>query len=357
VQLRHTFPARQLYGDTYGYRSGLNPSMSRHLHRKVEMLRRLVQVDRGDIALDIGSNDGTLLAAYPADGPILVGFDPSAAKFANHYRPDVALVIDFFSADVFRARFGARKAKIITSIAMFYDLDAPQTFMNDVASVLAADGVWHFEQSYLPSMIEANSYDTICHEHIEYYAFRQIEWMTRKAGLRVIDVEKNGTNGGSFAVTVAHEESGLSANERGVESFRRAEAALELDAIEPWRALHERILKHRDELLEFFSRLRREKKTIVGYGASTKGNVLLQFCGITADMLPCIAEINEDKLGCCTPGTWIPIVSEEEARKMNPDYFLVLPWHFRDVITDRETEFRQHGGKLVFPLPKLEIVS
>jgi NDP-4-keto-2,6-dideoxyhexose 3-C-methyltransferase len=356
VQLRHTFPAGHLYGEMYGYRSGLNPAMVRHLHRKTEILKSLVQLGRDDLVLDIGSNDGTLLAAYPDGGPTLVGMDPSARKFRKYYRPDIQPVADFFSADKFRARFGDRKAKIITSIAMFYDLEQPQTFVDDIAAVLAADGLWHFEQSYLPSMIEANSYDTICHEHIEYYTLRQIDWMMRRVGLRIIEVQKNNTNGGSFAVTAAHEQSGFKANQ-DVDLFRLAEAALALDTMRPFEAFQQRVIRHREEIRAFFLQLQQQKKKIVGYGASTKGNVLLQFCGITPEMLPCIGEINEDKFGCVTPGTWIPILPEQEMRAMKPDYFFVLPWHFRAGIIEREAAFLAKGGKLVFPLPRLEALG
>jgi NDP-4-keto-2,6-dideoxyhexose 3-C-methyltransferase len=205
-------------------------------------------------------------------------------------------------------------------------------------------------------MLRTNSYDTICHEHIAYYTLRQLDWMTRRAGLRIVDVELNDINGGSFAVTVAKQQSAVQASS-SVEALASNEAAMELDKMGTYKAFLDRVTAHRKQLLAFFAELQREKKKIVGYGASTKGNVLLQFCGITPDMLPCIAEVNEDKLGCFTPGTWIPIVSERQARDMNPDYFFVLPWHFRNNITAREVSFRRHGGKLVFPLPKLDVVS
>lgn len=357
VQMRHTFAAETMYGETYGYRSGLNRSMVEHLHRKVDFLRGLARPSRRDVVLDIGSNDGTTLARYPADGPTLIGIDPSARKFQKYYRPDINLVVDFFSAEVYRRHFGERKAKIVTSIAMFYDLEDPQTFVNDVAAVLADDGVWHLEQSYLPSMLRTNSYDTACHEHIEYYALRQLRWMFDRAGLRIIDVQLNAINGGSFAVTVAKAQGPYPENRDAVEAVVRGEADLEIDTLRPFEEFWRRVLRHREELLEFFARLRRENRTIVGYGASTKGNVLLQFCGITPELLPCVAEVNQDKFGCFTPGTWIPIVEESQARNMQPDYFFVLPWHFHDAIVQREQAFRSRGGMLVFPLPTLEVVS
>jgi SAM-dependent methyltransferase len=357
VQLRHSFAAEEMYGETYGYRSGLNPSMVAHLNRKMAALCELARPSSHDLVLDIGSNDGTSLAFYPAQGPALVGIDPSAAKFRKYYRPDIKLIVDFFSAELFRKHFGERKAKIITSIAMFYDLEDPQAFVNGVSEVLADDGIWHLEQSYLPSMLETNSYDTACHEHIEYYSLRPLEWMLHQAGLRIIDIQLNATNGGSFAVTVAKEGSGRKPNKASLELLERKEAALALDNMEPYESFWRRVLKHREELLRFFDRVKREGRTIVGYGASTKGNVLLQFCGITSEMLPCIAEINEDKYGCVTPGSWIPIVSEAEARALKPDYLFVLPWHFRDSIIKRESSFLAQGGKIVFPLPQLDIVA
>jgi SAM-dependent methyltransferase len=357
VQLRYSFAAEAMYGATYGYRSSLNASMVDHLHRKVDALQQLVPVGPRDIVLDIGSNDGTLLSRYSSDGPMLIGIDPSAEKFQKYYRPDIALVVDFFSASTFLRYSKGRKAKIITSIAMFYDLEEPQTFVNDIASVLADDGVWHLEQSYLPSMLRTNSYDTACHEHIEYYAIRQIEWMLRRAGLRIIDVNLNNVNGGSFALTVAKEHSALRSNEVSIEALRGEERALGLDTVAPFEAFWDRILKHRETLLAFFVRAQSRNELVLGYGASTKGNVLLQFCGITPQMLKCIAEINEDKCGCVTPGSWIPIVPEAEARALNPDYFLVLPWHFHDGIIKREQDFLARGGKIVFPLPELEVIS
>jgi SAM-dependent methyltransferase len=357
VQMRHSFAAEEMYGANYGYRSGLNRVMVDHLYRKADALQRLVTLGSHDLVLDIGSNDGTSLARYPENGPTLVGIDPSAQKFAKYYRRDVKLIVDFFSAATFRKYFGERKAKIVTSIAMFYDLEQPQSFVGDVASILADDGVWHLEQSYLPSMLEANSYDTVCHEHIEYYALRQLEWMLRRAELRIVDVELNAVNGGSFAVTVAKKYGSVRSNSAKVDRLLADEAKLSLDTLKPFEEFWSRVLQARDELRAFFSQARKDNKKVIGYGASTKGNVLLQFCGITTDDMPCIAEVNEDKFGCFTPGTLIPIVPEQQARDMRPDYFLVLPWHFRDAIIKREATFRRNGGTLVFPLPKLEFIS
>jgi len=203
VQLHHSYDHAEMYGSNYGYRSSLNASMVRHLADKVQALRGRVTVGESDLVIDIGSNDGTLLSNYPAGAATLVGIDPTADKFRQFYRPDIQVIADFFSADAVRERFPGRRAKLVTSIAMFYDLEAPQEFARQIAGILAADGIWHFEQSYLPAMLEANAYDTICHEHLEYYALRQIKWITDRAGLKIVDVTFNAVNGGSFAVSAS----------------------------------------------------------------------------------------------------------------------------------------------------------
>lgn len=357
VQLRHSFSPGELYGSHYGYRSSLNRSMVEHLRAKVGALLALRPLVEGDAALDIGSNDGTLLSFYPR-GVLLAGMDPSAGKFKEYYRDDIRLVVDFFSADRFAREFGPDvQPKIVTSVAMFYDLEEPQAFVDQIASLLHPLGVWHLEQSYLPSMLATNSYDTICHEHLEYYGLNQVRRMLDKAGLDVLDVSLNPVNGGSFAVTAAHKGVDLPRNQKAVDDLLARERLLGLDTEEPFRAFGARVRAHKDQLLGLLRDLRAQGKTVLGYGASTKGNVLLQYCGLTSELLPAIAEVNPLKFGAVTPGTRIPIVSEEEARAMRPEYFLVFPWHFRDNIVERERAFLASGGKLIFPLPEIRIVS
>ena len=357
VQLRHSYESSEVYGTSYGYRSGLNQSMVDHLRSKVGDLQRFVGgLTAQDLVLDIGSNDGTLLGCYP-EAVTRIGIDPTAAKFREFYKPGIEIIPDFFSAEAFRSRLRTRKARIVTSIAMFYDLEAPQSFVEQVASVLADDGIWHFEQSYLPAMLAANAYDTVCHEHLEYYCLKQVKWMMDRGGLKLIDVELNDTNGGSFAVTVAKADSPLPSNSSVIERMLRGEEKAGLDTPIPYAQFRERVWKHREDLLALLTKLRDEGANVLGYGASTKGNVILQFCGITASLLPCIAEVNTDKFGRFTPGTHIPIVSEAEAHAMKPDYFLVMPWHFRENLIQREAAFLKRGGKMIFPLPNIEIVG
>jgi hypothetical protein len=356
VQLRHTYQPTEMYGAEYGYRSALNRSMVTHLAAKVKSLLDLCPVGAGDVVLDIGSNDGTTLAHYP-EAATLIGIDPSAAKFAKYYKAHIRVVPEFFSAATFLSASGGHRAKIITSIAMFYDLDRPLDFVRDVYESLVDGGLWHFEQSYLPSMLAVNAYDTICHEHVEYYALKQILWMLERVGFSIRNVTLNDINGGSFAVTAVKSRPGESSHATVVRDMLAEEERLGIDTLVPYERFAQSVRRHRDELRALLLRLKSEGKTLCGLGASTKGNVVLQYCGIDANLLTCIAEVNVDKFGCFTPGTEIPIVSEAEASARNPDVYLVLPWHFRTSILMRAAPIFARGARLLFPLPEIEFVS
>jgi len=352
TQLHHNFEPAMLYGPTYGYRSGLNKSMVEHLRAKAAALQQLCPLHPGEIVLDIGSNDGTSLGFYPEHCHRL-GMDPSAEKFRKYYQPGVDLVVDFFSARNFQQRHGAAKAKIISSIAMFYDLESPPAFVEQIREVLAPDGVWHLEQSYLPLMLKVNAYDTVCHEHLEYYALRQIKWLMDRFGLKIIDVQLNDINGGSFAVTAAHKASPYPEAVETIGRLLREEDELGLRGLEVFHAFRRRVELHREQLPAQLAQIQQRGQLALGYGASTKGNVVLQYCQITPRLLPAILEVNPDKFGCHTPGTNIPIVSETEGHARNPDFLMVLPWHFKANVMQREAAFRQRGGKLLFPLPEI----
>jgi len=240
---------------------------------------------------------------------------------------------------------------------MFYDLDAPIAFAQQIEAILADDGIWHFEQSYMPSMLRMNSYDTICHEHLEYYSLGVVQYILKEAGLRLVDVRMNAINGGSFAVTATKAANqSIPANAAVIDWLLEQEKRLGLDTPRPYRDFEERVFRHRDDLTRLIRALNADGKTVLGYGASTKGNVVLQFCGLTVDDIPAIAEVNEEKFGRFTPGTKIPIISEADARAMKPDYFLLLPWHFKDGILRREQEYLSNGGKFIIPFPEIEIV-
>ncbi|MBI1245271.1 MAG: methyltransferase domain-containing protein [Alphaproteobacteria bacterium] len=355
LQLAHSYEASEMYGDNYGYRSGLNASMVAHLKRKFVNLESFAGLSAGDTVVDIGSNDGTGLKGYETAGLRRIGIDPTGEKFRKYYDAGIELIPDFFSAARVAAT-GARPAKIVTSIAMFYDVESPVGFAREVERILDKDGIWHFEQSYMPSMLRMCSYDTICHEHLEYYSLAVVTKILDAAGLRVIDVEQNAVNGGSFAVTAARKGSRWKANDLIVDWMLEQEERMGLGTPRPYRDFEERVYRHRSDLVRLVSRLAEAGKKIVGYGASTKGNVILQFCGLGPRHIAAIAEVNETKFGRVTPGTHIPIVSEADAKAMNPDFILLLPWHFKDGILRHEEAYRQRGGKFIVPFPEIEIL-
>ena len=355
LQLDHSYDLEEMYGDNYGYRSGLNQSMVRHLTQKVRALERSLDLKPGDTVLDIGSNDATLLKAYARPGLNRIGIDPTGAKFRQYYPEDIALVPDFFSADAYRRSKGD-PASIVTSIAMFYDLESPVAFAQEIEQILAPGGIWHFEQSYMPSMLRMTSYDTVCHEHLEYYSLSVVRTILARAGMRPLDVKMNAVNGGSFAVTAVRADDPRRGSQAVVEWLLEQEDRMGLNTPRPYRDFEDRVHRHRADLVRLLKTLAADGKKVMGYGASTKGNVLLQFCGLTTDEVVAIAEVNEDKFGAYTPGTHIPIISEAEARAQKPDYFLVLPWHFKEGILAREAEFLANGGHMIFPFPEIEII-
>jgi len=234
---------------------------------------------------------------------------------------------------------------------MFYDVENPMRFMQEIHEVLADDGIWVFEQSYMPAMLKMNSYDTVCHEHLEYYTLHQIKWMTDRMGFNIIDVEFNNINGGSFSVTVTKSTKEIITIPL-VQKILDGEHENGLDTIKPYNEFALRVAKAKDDLLEFIRSARSEGKIVAALGASTKGNVILQYCGLTERDIQCIGEVNIEKYGCFTPGTWIPIIPEGNLLGGKMDYLIVLPWHFRDFFMSNA---RLKSETLVFPLPKVEI--
>ena len=347
LQMAHTYDLEEMYGDNYGYRSGLNTSMVKHLTAKIERILGLMDSSDEPLVLDIGSNDGTSLGVYP-ENFTRVGIDPTASKFKQYYKPGIHVIADFFSAAKFKEYFPAKKARVVTSFSMFYDLERPQDFVNEVAQILDEQGIWVFEQSYMPMMLERNSFDTACHEHLEYYAFKQIDFMLSKAGLKVVDVEFNDVNGGSFSISAAKQSAAYP-------EYSGKQALLDdekfLDSLEPFQAFATRVDQVCAALKAFVQKAQSDGKKIAALGASTKGNVLLQYCGFTEKDIFAVAEVNPDKFGVFTPGTLIPIRADAQVIA-EADYLIVLPWHFKPFFL---SEYAHVAQKLVFPLPSLQI--
>lgn len=352
-QLEHNYDSEELYGSNYGYRSGLNEKMVCHLESKVNAITAFIDLKEGDLVIDIGSNDGTTLNFFP-EYLMRLGIDPTAEKFRNFYKPGIKIIADFFSDTLINRETSGKKAKVITSFSMLYDLSDPLEFVSQVKNILDKNGVWVFEQSYLYSMFEQLAYDTICHEHLEYYELFQIEWMLEKVGLRVIDVEVNDVNGGSFSVIAAHNSSSFSVNDANIENFRAKELSKRMRGISLFTDFRKNVETHRDELKSLLQTYKKENLRIFGLGASTKGNVILQYCGFGPEDIIAIGEINPDKNGAYTSGSWIPIVSESEVLRQNPDVLLVLPWHFKSFFEQSKT-FK--GLNLLFPLPTINIIK
>jgi NDP-4-keto-2,6-dideoxyhexose 3-C-methyltransferase len=331
--------------------------MTENLHGIARSAEQLVGLTPGDLVIDIGCNDGTLLDGYATGGLRIVGFDPSdVTRYAVEKGYDV--VRDFYSYDLLRDRYPDRKAKVVTSIAMFYDLEHPRAFVEDVAEALAADGVWVMELHYLPTMLEMNSFDAIVHEHLEYYSLAVIERLLAEAGLQVVKGELNDVNGGSIRLFIgkAGRREIPPEDERDLQRLRIREFELALDAPEPYERFRTESERVRDELSELCRRLTADGKTIHVYGASTKGNTILQYAGLDASVIPYAADRNRDKWGSETIATKIPIVSEDESRAMKPDYYLVLPWHFLDEFLEREQAYLDAGGRFIVPLPRVRIL-
>ena len=357
LQLRHTVPGSILY-QSYWYRSGINRTMTHNLHAIAQATEDVAAVEGGDLVVDIGCNDATLFDGYVSRDVRFLGFDPSdVARYAVEKGYDV--VRDFFSAEALRRRYPDRRAKIITSVAMFYDLEDPLSFVRDIADSLSENGVWLMELHYLPLMLEHNQFDAVVHEHLEYYSLAVLERLLAQAGLVVFAAELNDVNGGSIRLYISHEgrREPTPAAAEHLQSLRIAEFELALDSAEPYERFARNVERVRSELKTLCESLVAEGKTIHAYGASTKGNTILQYVDLDRRLIPYAADRNADKWGSQTIRTGIPIISERESRAMRPDYYLVLPWHFLDEFVERERAYLEDGGRFIVPLPETRVIG
>lgn len=361
VQLRHTASPDNLYRN-YWYKSGTNQSMRDALADIANKAEMLVGLEPGDTVLDIGCNDGTLLASYKTPGIYRVGFDPARNLSVLSRSVAEKVVVDFFGAEAYLADADLRnrRPKVVTSIAMFYDLEDPNTFVAAVRKVLDPRGVWVIQMSYLPLMLQENAFDNVCHEHLEYYSLGSLEHLLQRHGFAVVDVEVNDVNGGSFRVYVRNKDQALGSSvgvAGSVGEMHVEEAALGLHAADVYLAFVRRVEELKRRAVEYVRAEKAAGRSVYVYGASTKGNTLLQYYGLDGSVITAAAERNPDKWGKMTVGTHIPIISEEDARARRPDSFLVLPWHFIREFAERERPYLEDGGRLVLPLPEFRLVS
>jgi hypothetical protein len=366
VKLEKAVDPDAMYG-VYWYRSGINNTMRKELSDIVNSITAIHKTKENDVWLDIASNDGTLLSSVP-DSFIKIGIDPADDSFKNEALKHAnEIVQDYFSADAYRnSQYGKIKAKIVTTIAMFYDLEDPHTFLSDVYDVMDDDGLWVLQLSYTPLMLKQMAFDNICHEHIYYYSLFNLQRMFGKHGFKIMDCQLNDTNGGSFRVYVMKDVGNPAlfstqpyrdtCNVR-VDSLLEYEKTLNLDSVSVWQEFYNRMNSLKEEVVSFVKQEKEKGKTIWGYGASTKGNTLLQYFGLDKTLIDGIAERSRYKFGLKTVGTEIPIFPESEMRKAKPDYLLVLPWHFINEFVYREEDYLNEGGKFIVPCPKFEIIG
>ncbi len=355
VQLRHTVPPELMFRD-YGYRSGINTTMRTHLQNLAREIESKIHLGPGDILLDIGANDGTLLSAYRSAGVHRVGFEPSDVRPTGPGH-NIQYIPTFFQVGEFRKALPGKRARVVTSIAMFYDVDDPMEFCRDVARILAADGLWVIEMGYWGDVLDNAGFDSICHEHLGYYTLSSLRWLCEWTGFEFFDVSFNSSNGGSVRAYLvrrgsprpippenrARIESALWKERRYTASRRHEEFRAKAGAV-------------RAGLRGILEEARRAGKSVYGYGASTKGNVLLQYCGIGPAEIRAIADRNPAKRGRWTPGSRIPICSEEEMRAARPDLLLILPWHFTSEFLEREGALRASGTRFIVPFPEPRIL-
>lgn len=365
ARLEKCTPIHSMFGK-YWYRSGVNSTMKKELFDIVENIRKVQRLEKDDLWLDIACNDGTLLS-YVGQHINKLGIDPAEDSFAVESRLVADDIIqDYFTLESFnRSKFKSKKAKVITCIAMFYDLDEPIDFLNDVKEVLDDDGLFVIQMSYTPLMIKQLAFDNICHEHVYYWSLNSLEKLMIEAGLKIVDCQLNDVNGGSFRVYIKKEDSDITkfatrpyrdVCDVRIESIRQWEQTQNLDSTKTWLDFYQGIEDLKKQTVDFIKEEKSKGKTICGYGASTKGNTLLQYFGLDNTLIDAIAERSPYKFGYKTIGTNIPILSEDDVRKMKPDYMLVLPWHFISEFTEREKEYLNGGGKFIVPCPKFEII-
>ena len=362
LQLRHTVSNEAMYRN-YWYRSGINKTMTDELNGIAEKAESIANLKAHDYVIDIGANDGTLLRGYKITGLKTVGFEPARNLEQYGKQGTTRIIVDFFNHPTWEKEFGEVKAKVITAIGMFYDLDDPNAFVADVVKCMDDEGLLVIQMMYLPSFLERNAFDGICHEHLEYYSLCSLENLLKRHGLGVFDVEmREQINEGSVRFYIRKEHKGtshkiLDGAINRVVALRKKEAGLGLDGKEAYEALVNRILTEKEKVVSFIKQEVAKGKKVHGYAASTKGNTTLQFYGLTPVLIEAIADRNPQKYGRFASGTLIPVISEEESRIQKPDYYFILAWHFLPEFLSRETEYLKGGGKFIVPMPAFRVIG
>lgn len=357
LQLKHTAPQELLYTGFYWYRSGVTETMKRALRNITAKIEKKCKLKPNDIVLDIGSNDGTLLRSY-AIPLTTIGVEP-AKNLADEGKKGLSHFInDFWTIQNYNKAMNGKRAKVITAVGMFYDMEDPNQFIADIATALRDDGIFIAQLMCLKNMIDTNDIGNLCHEHLEYYSFTSLEFLFNKHGLDIFDIEINTINGGSYRVYVRRKDSAVKQSaSAGKRIAKVKESEKDLSTKEAFLAFYSRLEENKNKCVSFIKSEVAKGKKVWVYGASTKGNTILQYYGLDSTLLPAASERSPEKWGKYTVGSMVQCVSEEDARKANPDYFLVLPYAFFNEMYEREAEWRAKGGKFIVPLPKFRVVK
>jgi len=361
LQLKHTTPSDALWDEQYWYKSAINPTIRNDLQDVVTNVKKMVDPVEGDIYIDVGANDGTLLSFYDMLSIKLVGFEPSKNVAREAAMKGFEIINNFFNATNFKERFGDKKAKVITAISMFYDLEDPNQFLQDVVSILDKDGLFIVQQNYLPSMLEQNAVDNVCHEHLEYYSLRSFQKLLDRHGLEVFDIVLHDLNGGSIRAYIKFKASDslvpYGGAKQRMDSAIQKELSMKLNTPEPYLAFANRLKETKEELVNFIKEEVAKGKVVCAAGASTRGNTTLQYLGLGPELITAIADKNPDKDGKRTVGSFIPIDSPEKVMALKPDYLLVIIWYFFHDVRRNQKEFFENGGKFILPFPEFRVIG
>ena len=354
LQLGQTADRDSMYRN-YFYRSNTNPMMRDALKEIVSETAKRIRFGAGDAAIDIGANDGTTLSYFP-EHMLRIGIDPAKNIDRSGLDPSIIIIEDYFSASRALETSGGRLFKSVTSIAMFYDLDDPNTFVSEVKSILAPGGIWCIQLSYLPTTLKTLNFYDFCHEHVAYYSLSTLSALLRRHGLSIFDAALNDVNGGSLRAFVCRAEDGRPVSS-SMKKLLAEEEKIKLFDPATYRDFAAKIDRLKKITLGLIYSEKEKGGLAIGLGASTKGNVLLQYFGIGKELIPYLSERNPEKVGLRTLGTDIELISEERARAMNPSVMLALIWFFKDELVKREQSYLERGGKLFFPMPYPHIVT
>jgi len=361
LQLEHNAPPNLMWNEQYWYKSAISPIIRNDLQDIVEKAEKIKKLANGDYIIDIGNNDGTMFDYYTNRNLNFVGFEPCKNVAEEAKKKGYKIINNFFNAKSFRKKYKDNKAKIITAISMFYDLEDPNKFLEDIKACLDKEGLFVIQQNYVLGMLEQNAFCNIVHEHREYYSLQSFMPLLEKHGFEIFDIELNNINGGSIRTYIKLKENktikGFEGAKQRILLQQKKEKDMFLDTAQPYKEFASRISSVKKQVMDFLKQEKAKGLSIAGCGASTRGNTILQYFGITPNLISCIAEANPDKWGKKTVGSFIPIISIDKMKELNPDYQLVLIWHLFEGLQNKEKAFLEKGGKFILPLPKFKVVS